>query len=112
MKALDWIFAAVVFALGIVHCAVTPLFYRSLSLAGLWFFSGGLALIFAGMLNVLRVKGPASPLLRGFCIAANASLVVVILWFSLTAGLRRNPQGVVLIVAIIGELILSAARKR
>jgi uncharacterized membrane protein YgdD (TMEM256/DUF423 family) len=112
MKTLDWIFAAVVFALGIVHCAVTPLLYKSFSLAALWFFSAGLALIFAGMLNVLRVKGPASPLLRGFCIAANAGLVLMIVWFALTAGLRRNPQGVVLIVAILGEFLLSLVRKR
>ncbi len=112
MKVFDWIFAVILFALGVVHCVFTPFVYHSISLAALWFFSAGLALLFAGMLNILRAKGPVSPLLRGFCITANAAVFAFALVFALTAGLKRNPQGVVLIVAIAGELLLSITRKR
>lgn len=58
MKILDWLCAIAVVALGIVHCLLTPVIYRSFSLSALWFFAAGLALVFAGMLNVLRLKGP------------------------------------------------------
>ena len=59
MKILDWICAVVVLALGVVHCVFTPFAYPSFSVAALWFLGAGLALIFGGMLNVLRLQGRA-----------------------------------------------------
>jgi hypothetical protein len=112
MKVFDWICALVVFALGVVHCALTPVIYRGFSQSALWFFGTGLALVFAGMLNVLRLKGPAAPLLRAFCIAANASLVLLAVLFALKVNLAHNPQGVVLLVSLGGELLFSLLRRR
>lgn len=112
MKILDWLCAIVVFALGIVHCALTPVIYRPLSLSALWFFAAGLALVFGGMLNVLRLKGPGSPLLHSFSSVANATLLLVAVLFALKVNLARNPQGVVLLIALAGECFFSLAGRR
>jgi hypothetical protein len=115
MRILDWILAILIGAFGVVHCAVTPLIYHTFSQGSLWFFGTGLALIFASMLNILRLKGPASPLLRTFCIAANASVLLVAVLFVLRAHLGRNlahnPQGIVLLGALGGELLFSLSTR-
>jgi hypothetical protein len=72
VKIIDWILAILVVALGVVHCAVTPLIYRSFSMAPLWFFGTGLAMIFVGMLNVLRLKRPAA---ERTCFTSAASIL-------------------------------------
>ena len=112
MKILDWLSAIVVLALGVVHCALTPVIYRPFSLSALWFFAAGLALVFAGMLNVLRLKGPGSPLLHSFSSVANASLLLVAVLFALKVNLAHNPQGVVLLIALAGEFLFSLTRRR
>jgi hypothetical protein len=112
VKILDWLCAIVVFALGIVHCALTPVVYRPFSLAALWFFAAGLALVFIGMLNVLRLKGPSSPLLRSFSTIANASGLLVAVLFALKVNLAHNPQGVILLIALAGEFLFSLMRWR
>ncbi len=107
MRILDWLFAVIVLALGVVHCAVTPVIYHAFTLAALWFFSAGLALIFVGMLNLLRLKGAGSPLARTFALIANASMLAFALAFALMVHLAHNPQGIVLIVVLAGELLFS-----
>jgi hypothetical protein len=111
VKILDWLCAIAVFALGIVHCALTPVIYHSFSLSALWFFASGLALVFAGMLNVLRLKGPRSPLLLSFSSVANASLLLVAALSVLNANLAHNLQGVVLLIALAGEFLFSLRRR-
>jgi hypothetical protein len=112
VKIVDWLCAIVLLVLGVVHCAVTPVNYRPFSLAAVWFFGAGLALIFAGMLNVLRLKGPWSPLLHAFCSLANASLLLFAVLFSLKVNLAQNPQGVVLLIALVGEFLFSLTRRK
>lgn len=112
MKILDWIFAIVLCALGVVHGALTPLVYHAITLSTLWFLAAGLALIFAGMLNIVRLKGAGSPLARTFALIANACLLAFALLFAVTVNLARNPQGVVLIIAVAGEFFFSLAKRR
>ncbi|MBV8892286.1 MAG: hypothetical protein JO266_10020 [Acidobacteria bacterium] len=100
------------FALGIVHCALTPVVYRPFSLSALWFFAAGLALVFMGMFNVLRLKGPSSPLLRFFSTIANVSGLLVAVLFALKVNLAQNPQGVILLIALAGEFLFSILRWR
>lgn len=38
--------------LGVIHSAMTPIFYKSLSLDALWFFGTGLSLVFLSILNI------------------------------------------------------------
>ncbi len=80
MKRLDQVFAWTLFVLGIIHCALTPLVYRHFTLAAVWFFGTGTALIVTGLLNFIRLRHVgALALLRGACIAAN-SLTFAVAW--------------------------------
>jgi hypothetical protein len=45
-------FSAYLLMLGIIHSALTPLFYRSLTPEALWFFGTGLSLTFLSLLNI------------------------------------------------------------
>ncbi|MBZ5522724.1 MAG: hypothetical protein LAP21_10845 [Acidobacteriia bacterium] len=112
MKILDWLCAIVVFAMGIVHCALMPVIYRPFSLPALWSLGTGLSWVFAGMLNVLRLKGPGSPLLHLFSIVANAGGLLVAVLIALKVNLAQNPQGIVLLIAFAGELLSSLARRK
>lgn len=70
-------------ALGTLHMAATWRFYRELTSASLWFFNGGLVLVFAGVLNLInRRHGAQVPAIRRFCLAVN----VVTLCFAAVSG--------------------------
>jgi uncharacterized membrane protein len=76
MRRLDPVFAWIVLALGIIHICVTPLVYSSFSQGAVWFAGAGLAGLFAGMLNLIRVRhGSAVPTLRAFSLVANVLLL-------------------------------------
>ena len=112
MRILDWIFAVILCALGVLHCVLTPFITRGFTLSALWFFSAGLALMYGGMLNLLRLRGPASPLLRLFALIANASMLGVALAFAFKVRLAHDPQGIVLIVVLAGEFLFSLRKRR
>jgi hypothetical protein len=112
VKILDWLCAIVVLALGIVHCSLMPVIYRPFSLPALWSLGTGLSWVFAGMLNVLRLKGPGSPLLHLFSIVANAGGLLVAVLIALKVNLAPNPQCIVLLIAFAGELLSSLARRK
>lgn len=42
--------------LGLIHAALTPLFYKTLSVDSLWFFGTGLCLVFLSLLNIAASK--------------------------------------------------------
>ena len=44
-------------ALGAVHTALTPVFYARLTPNAMWFAGAGLAMVFAGFLNVTLSRG-------------------------------------------------------
>jgi hypothetical protein len=52
-------------ALGTLHMAATWRFYRELTSASLWFFNGGLVLVFAGVLNLINRRHGAQFLPSG-----------------------------------------------
>lgn len=69
-----------IIALGVLHMASTP---RTLTASALWFFSGGIAMVLTGALNLLsRAYGRAARGLRWTCVATNAAMTV----FTLIAG--------------------------
>jgi hypothetical protein len=45
-------FSAYLLMLGVIHCALTPVFYKSFSLDAIWFFGTGLSLVFLSLLNI------------------------------------------------------------
>lgn len=113
MKRLDQVFAWTLFVLGIIHSALTPLVNRQFTLAAVWFFGTGMALIVTGLLNFIRIRHTgALALLRGTCIAANSltfAVAVAAAWVMRTA-LPGNPQVPVLLIASFGEILLSTRK--
>ena len=110
MKRLDTVCAWLIFGLGAVHIAMTP---GGVS-GRLWFFGTGLALIFAGMINLLRIKnGYAVEWLKAFCVSANAMTLVLAVFSAraLLPRLARYPQVFVIVAAAIFELVLSARQR-
>jgi len=68
--------------IGVIHTALTPLFYPSMSPDALWFAGTGLALVFLGLLNIAAARSRGKGILN-MAVAANLvgsiwSLLVVI----------------------------------
>ncbi|MCU0649254.1 MAG: hypothetical protein MUF00_14745 [Gemmatimonadaceae bacterium] len=75
--------------------ASTP---RPLTASAVWFFSGGLAMVLTGAINLLnRTYGGVAPRLRWVCVGANAVMTA----FALVAGWVGRASGGEL-VTIVG----------
>jgi hypothetical protein len=62
--------SAYLLLIGVIHTALTPLFYDRFSLNALWFAGTGLALIFLSLLNIVTERIHADWVLK-ICVAAN-----------------------------------------
>jgi hypothetical protein len=77
-------------ALGVVHLAFTACL-DAFDLNALWFFGSGLAIIFAGFLNLALIRiSPKDSLVRALCIVAN--LTVTILFIIALLTVLQEPQ--------------------
>lgn len=111
MKRLDQVFAWILLLLAIIHCALTPLIYRQLTLLAVWFFGTGTAMIVTALLNFVRIRqGSNLPLLRGACIAANSLMFAIAVGatWNVRLTLLSNPQVPLLFIASFGEILFSA----
>ncbi|MGE5323390.1 MAG: hypothetical protein ACM3SW_11035 [Actinomycetota bacterium] len=106
MKTTDRVFAWIVLLLGFTHCVVTFLVHKSLTVEAIWFFSGGLVLIFGALLNLVRIARPGDRLLARTSALANlllfALFAIAVPWL-LHRDLRQNPQVVVAAIAVAAE---------
>jgi hypothetical protein len=106
MKTLDPIFAWIILVLGCIHCAVTFVVQKSFSVEAIWFFSGGLVMIFGALLNLVRIARPDDPLPARTSALANLLLLAVFVaavpWL-FRHQLKQNPQVMVLAVAVAAE---------
>lgn len=79
-----------IIALGVLHMAATWGRFDTFNASALWFFSGGVALIFTGSVNLLnRAYGAIAPGLRWFCRAANLGMLA----FTLLGGVVTHASG-------------------
>jgi hypothetical protein len=86
-----------IIVLGVLHMAATWRFYDHLTPAALWFFNGGIVLIFTGALNLINRRHSAEvPALRWFCRGVN----VVTMCFATISGLVGGASVIELIVVI------------
>jgi len=86
-----------IIALGSVHMAATWRLYHELTPASLWFFNGGIVLVFTGVLNLInRHHGARVFAIRRFCLAVN----VVMLCFASVSGVVGKASVASLIVVI------------
>ncbi|MBA3320966.1 MAG: hypothetical protein H0T45_05905 [Pyrinomonadaceae bacterium] len=90
LNKIHLISAWLLVALGLIHIGFTPFAYRQFTHNALWFVGAGLALVFAGFLNVAaaRIAGQDKVVHR-LCLIANASVFAL---FCVALSLLREPQ--------------------
>lgn len=99
MKTIHKVSTWVLIGLGILHTALTPLFYSSLTEDALWFAGTGLGFLFLGLFNLAALRMPAA---LNLCLTANligsvfGILIVVIL---------PAPQAFLALLALFGATI-------
>ena len=96
-------------ALGVVHMLATLHFFKTLTSAALWFFSGGIAIALAGALNLLhRSYGQGAPGLRKVCIGTN----IMMLAFGIVSGVvgGANLAQFALVLGLIGGATVLSVR--
>jgi len=105
MKIVDQLFGWVLVALGIVWCFFT---FRAHGFAGIVWYSSGVLILVAGLINIARA-GASNGFLRFGSAFANVFVLVLglVTAFSLKAVLRQNPQAPILTVAAAIETIFS-----
>ena len=102
MKVIDRLAAGALFILAIMDGLLVP---RS-SPGRIWIFGTGLALLFAAMLNVLRIRNSDGVKgLKLFCITANVTMLVFSVALMASIGKSRtlqHPQ-----IPLVGALLLA-----
>jgi len=115
MKLLDHLCAWLLVILGVFHTFVMLTAYRRASSFALWFFTGGMLLIVAGLLNAVRAQGGrGTALFRFTCIFANCALIATGLFamFLFIGALWRNPQVPAVFVLGVAELLFTLRGSR
>ncbi len=102
MKLFDRLCAGLLFILAIVDGLLVPKNYTG----RIWIFGTCLALLFTAMLNTLRIRnGRGAKGLKLFCIAANVTMLVLVIALVASIGKMRtlqHPQ-----IPLIGALLLA-----
>jgi hypothetical protein len=107
MRTLDKVLAWAMVVFGIIHSSAT-LTMRPADTGAVWFFSGGAAVIMAGLLNLIRIRHIGA-FERGSAILANGLVIAVlagITWFAFHR-LAHEPQVWVAWAITAGELAFS-----
>lgn len=99
MRKIDRGLAGLLVLLGCVHNFVAaPMTYHRLTTQALWFVSAGLALWYAGFINLMRVQADREErLLQWMCVATNASLLSFVLAFATVRGNWSAPESWLLV---------------
>jgi hypothetical protein len=101
LKTIHAVCTYLIVALGVVHLLFTFHDYDEFTLGALWFAGAGLAIIFAGFLNLISIRlAGRDALVRALCFISNlvlTALFVAALW------LMRQPQ------VFVGVLLFAVA---
>jgi len=111
MRVLDQLCAAVLFFAAITDSLLIPRTYTG----RIRIFGTCLALLFAGMLNWLRIRNGEVRQLKMFCICANISLLAFSISLMLSIGKARslaNPQVPFIWVLLFAETAFSLGGQR
>jgi hypothetical protein len=110
MKTVDRITAVLIVLLGAIHACLAPVFRGRYDGAGMWFLSGGLMLIFLGLLNLARTGSPGAAA-RWAAVAANLLALAFVCGLVPLVSLRQNPQVTVSILLIGAATLFSILRR-
>lgn len=109
MNRLDWVAAALLFALGCVHNFIAaPMGFDKLDARALWFVTGGMSLWFAAALNLLWLADRGRRLVRLTVLAANLLMLAFTLSYATVTHQFGNAGGW-LLIAIVGWLTARSA---
>ena len=90
LKTVHTVCAYLINALGVLHLLFTFHDYDEFTLHALWFASAGIAIIFAGFLNLISIKlAGRDALARTLCFVSN---LVLTAFFVAALWLMRQPQ--------------------
>lgn len=110
MKTVDRLGAVLILLLGVLHVGLAPIFRGSYDGAGMWFLSGGLMLIFLGLLNLTRSGSPGA-VARWAALGANVLALAFVLGLVPLVPLRENPQVPLLILLIAAATLFSLVHR-
>ena len=107
MRLVDRLCAGTLFVIAVVDCLLVPRTYTG----RIWIFGTGLALLFAAMLNILRVRnGREVKGLKLFCITANVTMLVFAIALMASIGKSRtlqHPQIPMVAALLLAEAVFS-----
>jgi hypothetical protein len=86
VRFLDLVCAGAIFLLAIAGSMFIPKTYT----ARIWIFGTDLALLFAAMLNLLRIQNESMRGVKAFCITANFAITAFFLVLMWSIGLSRT----------------------
>lgn len=110
MKLIDQLCAAILLVLAVVDCLLVPRTYTG----RIWIFGTILALLFTGMLNVLRIRNSRE--VRGLklsCITANVTMFVLAIALMASIGKARtlqHPQVPLVAALLLAETAFSLGK--
>jgi hypothetical protein len=90
LKTLYQITTGLLIALGIVHVWFTRYAYDGFSLDALWFIGSGMAIIFAGLLNVVLLRGEGKDRVVWWLVFSTN--LILVLGFAVSLMVLREPQ--------------------
>lgn len=110
MKQIQTIVAYFFMAMSVAHTFVGFMSYKSLTERALWFLSAGMALFFAGALNLIHAKNPTQQLIKRLTVSSNLIMTTFVLAFGFITFQENagSPLAWVLIVGSLVALVVSA----
>jgi hypothetical protein len=114
MRRLEGAIAWLLVVTGTLHSALTPIVHPPFDEDAMWFLGTGLAMTFAGVLNVLRLRYAAvAPGVRWAAIAANVAMAayVVLMIPATGAAALRSGRSLGLMAAVFALTALSIVRR-
>lgn len=110
MKTVDRLVAVLILLLGTVHAGLALVFRGRSDLASMWFLSGGLMLIFLGLLNLVRTGSPGATA-RWVALGANILALAFVVGLVPLVSLRQNPQVTLSILLVAAATLFSFLRR-
>lgn len=111
LKKIDLINTNTLVAAGLLQLPGTFVFFNTPEEPAFWFFNGGVTLILAGFLNILRIKYSAKiPLIEQFSFLSNAILLVfwLVMAYFLFYKFVRYPFALLPLLLLLLAFIFSA----
>ena len=109
LRNLDAVAAWGLVVLGCVHNFVAaPMAYPNVNERMFWFIGAGLALWYAGALNLVRRSAPGSNTARLASLLSNLTLLAFVLAFGVYTGAISRPDGIFLVMLVATATLFSA----